>query len=161
MSLSTTYKNRRQAYQDIGRARIKEESPLYVAGCMLYWGEGHKDKNSVRLTNSDAALVVLFKKFLTTYFDVKDDDFVFSINCYTDLHPLEEIENYWFTTLGLSKNNLRKGQTNNVPKSSKKSKAGKCEWGTIVLMVHKTQIVQELYGAIQEYGSFENKDWLK
>src|SRR5690348_6552302 len=129
------FRTRREEFQNKGRERIKEGDPLYIAGCMLYWGEGSKDKNSVRFTNSDVAMVVLFKKFLKTSFDVKDKDFVLTINCYTDCHSIDEIKNYWFSNLKLDESNLRKCQVNNIPKSSKSSKTKKSEWGTVCLMV--------------------------
>lgn len=40
-------------------------NPLFLAGMMLYWGEGDKaTKNIVRLANSDPKLVKLFSMFL-------------------------------------------------------------------------------------------------
>src|SRR5208283_5079785 len=42
---SNTFKIRRKTYQDVGRFKAKglnKKSTLYIAGCMLYWGEGTK-----------------------------------------------------------------------------------------------------------------------
>jgi hypothetical protein len=160
LSRSNAFKNRRIEYQNKGRKRVYEEDPLYLAGCMLYWGEGAKNRNFVRLTNANPAMLILFKNFLKKFFEVKDEDFAFTINCYTDLHTLKEIESYWVKTLELSYDNLRKGQTNVLPKSSKNTKINKSEWGTVALLVYKTNVVQEIYGAIQQYASFENLSWL-
>jgi len=157
---SQTYRDRRSLYQDIGRKRVFLEDPLYLAGCMLYWGEGAKNKNQLKITNSNPAMIILFKEFLEKFFKIQKDDLKLTINCYTDIHSLEEIENYWLTKLSLLPCNLRKGQVNNFPKYSKNSKKGKLEWGTVALMINSTSIVQEIYGAIQSYASFENKDWL-
>jgi predicted nucleic acid-binding Zn ribbon protein len=154
------YKDLRINYQNNGRRRVWKENSLYLAGCMLYWGEGAKDKNSVRLTNSNQAMLLLFKKFLMAFFDIKKEEIVLTINCYTDLHTFSEIEEYWLSILNLERSNLRKSQINNLPKSSKNSKVSKSEWGTACLMVHKTNIVQEIFGAIQEYASFSNENWL-
>jgi hypothetical protein len=33
-------------------------------------------------------------------------------------------------------------------------------YGTCRLMVHSTQVVQHIYGAIQEYGGFDRPEWL-
>lgn len=162
LSRSETYRKRRKKYQNIGRLRVFTEDSLYIAGCMLYWGEGAKDKNCLRLTNSNPAMLILFKNFLEKYFEIKDDDLTITINCYTDIHSFEEIENYWLDKLNLSKKSLRKGQINNLPKSSKNLKKGKSEWGTAALKVKRsTHIVQEIYGAIQAYALFEDKGWLK
>ena len=45
LSHSNIFRIRRQQYQDIGRQRVKENDALYIAGCMLYWGEGSKSIN--------------------------------------------------------------------------------------------------------------------
>ncbi|MGZ4278739.1 MAG: helix-turn-helix domain-containing protein [Solirubrobacteraceae bacterium] len=39
--------------QACGREMARRPTRLHLAGCMLYWAEGSKDRNSVRLTNSD------------------------------------------------------------------------------------------------------------
>jgi hypothetical protein len=33
-------------------------------------------------------------------------------------------------------------------------------YGTCRLVVHRTRVVQSLYGSIQEYGRFERPEWL-
>ncbi|MGL1400181.1 hypothetical protein ACSTI4_24645, partial [Vibrio parahaemolyticus] len=76
--------------QSIGRKRVFEEDTLYLAGCMLYWGEGNKSKNSVTLANAEPAMLILFKKFLMKFFGVKNEDITITINCYTDYHSFDE-----------------------------------------------------------------------
>jgi transcriptional regulator with XRE-family HTH domain len=65
---------RRLGYQQAGRRRVAHPSGLYVAGCMLYWAEGDKKRNSVRLSNADPELVRLFVEFLRECFGVLNDD---------------------------------------------------------------------------------------
>lgn len=157
-----SFEDKRLQYQQIGQERIKLNAPLYIAGCMLYWGEGSKSINTVQLTNSDANLLLLFKKFLYTFWDVNDKNIVLSINCYTDLHSVEEIEEYWINKLSLSRSNLRKTMVNKLPISSKNKKKNKLEYGTARLTANKTEIVQEIYGAIQEFGgNFFYEHWVK
>jgi transposase-like protein len=43
----------RIAAQARGRERARQPMRLHLAGCMLYWAEGSKGRNSVTLTNSD------------------------------------------------------------------------------------------------------------
>ena len=71
---------RRSGYQLRGRERIRLAEPLYVAGCMLYWAEGDKTRNSVRLSNSDPDLIALFGRFLRECFGVPEESF--RVNCY-------------------------------------------------------------------------------
>lgn len=155
-----SFRDKRFEYQKRGIERIKIGEPLYVAGCMLYWGEGSKNINTVQLTNSNPNMLILFKKFLLMYWKLSNENITISINCYTDLHSVEEIEEYWISTLSLTRDNLRKTMINNLPKSSKNTKVNKLEYGTVRLTVNKTEIVQEIFGAIQEFGSFFKSEWI-
>jgi len=159
-SISNNFKNKRLEYQKRGAIRVHKEDNGYLAGCMLYWGEGSKSVNYVGFTNSDVNMMKMFKQFLETYFDVSSDRFSISVNYYTDLHPSDHIKQYWLDALNLEASNLKACQENNFPKSSKNLKSGKCEYGTCSLRVFDVKIVQEIYGAIQKYVGFENIKWL-
>lgn len=153
-----SWKNKRLASQEVGRQRINAAESLYVAGCMLYWGEGNKTGTSACLVNSDPNMLILFISFLKKYWKIDDKRLAVYINCYTDLASLEEIENYWINTLQINRDNLRKPTVNNLPKSSK-NKMKKSKFGTVRIQYSDTKIIQEILGAIQEYGSFTNESW--
>lgn len=153
------FRNRRLVSQAIGKERVYTEDPLYLAGCMLYWGEGNKSKNNVTLANAEPAMLILFKRFLINFFDVKIEDLTLRLNCYTDIHSFDEIKNYWLSKLELPETCLRKSTIDNRPISSK-NKMDHSEYGTCYLCVGNTKIVREIYGAIQEYADFTNLDWL-
>lgn len=156
---SNFFKNKRLATQQKGKDLVKKGDPLYIAGCMLYWGEGSKSVNLCQMTNSELPMLKLFKEFLVKYFKITDDMISLSINAYTDLRSQTEINTYWLEGLGLPFSCLRAATWNQFPKSSK-GKVRKSEYGTCSLRVNKTEIVQEIYGAIQEYAGFTNLDWL-
>jgi hypothetical protein len=156
---SNIFRIRRLAAQDVGKQRVYKEDALYIAGCMLYWGEGNKHKNVATLANAEPAMLILFKKFLMKFFGVKNEDITITINCYTDHHSFDEIKDYWLSKLKLPESCLRKSQVNNRPKTSK-GKMNHSEYGTCYLCVCDTKIVQEIYGAIQEYAGFTNSEWL-
>ncbi len=40
---------RRAAWQEEGRSRARAGDPLHLAGCMLYWAEGTKGRNAIKL----------------------------------------------------------------------------------------------------------------
>jgi hypothetical protein len=50
----------RAATEESGRVLARRADPLHVAGCMLYWAEGAKDRNQVRLSNADPELLRFF-----------------------------------------------------------------------------------------------------
>jgi hypothetical protein len=151
----------RLAYQDCGRRHAKRRDLLHVAGCMLYWAEGSKDRNSVQFVNSDLAMVRFFVRFLRANYDVADGAFRVDCNLFADhLERQRDIEQFWLDALGLPQACLRKSKVNVYSKYSEKKRQNRLPYGTVRVCVHRTEIVQNIYGAIQEYGGFERPEWL-
>ncbi len=151
---------KRLAYQQEGRDKAKQKDPLHIVGCMLYWAEGAKSRNSCTFSNSDKDMMILFKKFLKESLSVKDIDIKLIIHCYDDLYTKEQIENFWLENLNLEKSNLRKTQLNKKPSSRKfDGNRNKLPYGTAHIIVNNSKIVQHIFGAIQEYGAFTNTKW--
>jgi hypothetical protein len=128
---------------------------------MLYWAEGAKSRNTVKLTNSDPELVAAFARFLRVHFDVPAKQMRIHCNLFADhLERQRQIEDYWLGTLGLTRVSLQKSTVNTCSRYSQKKRANKLPYGTCALLVHSTEIVQTIYGSIQEYGGFERPEWL-
>ena len=157
---SEFYSKKRLEYQKRGRVRVLEEDALYISGCMLYWGEGSKNKNTIYFTNSDPNMMVFFMKFLRKKFDVQDEKISISINCFDDILGLSKIQKFWLEKLDLPKKCMKKCQVNHHSNYSKKKRKNKLKYGTCRIQVASVEIIQEIYGAIQEYGGFENEEWL-
>jgi hypothetical protein len=66
---------KRLAYQAEGRARARQGDALHMAGCLLYWAEGTKGRNTVCFVNSDLAMVRLFVGFLRQSLQVQPEQF--------------------------------------------------------------------------------------
>jgi hypothetical protein len=129
---------------------------------MLYWAEGDKARNSVRLANSDPALVRYFAAFLRAYFAVEDERFRVTCNLFADHEPRQrEIEQFWLETLSLSPASLCKSIVNRYSRYSQKKRKNKLPYGTCRVSVHNTEIVQTIYGSIQELGRFDRPEWLE
>jgi transcriptional regulator with XRE-family HTH domain len=151
----------RREYQDEGRRRVHERDASYAAGCMLYWAEGAKERNSLKIVNSDPALLNVFAAFLRRHFEVPSESMLIRCNLFADhLERQREIEAYWLATLQLPESSLRRSMVNVYSKYSLKKRTGKLLYGTCELRVHSTRIVQTIYGSIQEYGGFERAAWL-
>ena len=71
-----------------------------------------------------------------------------------------EIEQFWLDQLRLPRTQLRKTILNNYSKHSQKKRKNKLPYGTCKLVLNSTQVVQTIYGSIQEYGGFERPEWL-
>ena len=151
----------RRSYQVEGRRLARERGARYAAGCMLYWAEGAKRRNSLKLSNSDPELLALFAGFLESELGVPRESMRLACNLFADhLDRQREIEDYWLTRLELPRSSLRKSTVNVFSKYSKKTRIGRLPYGTAALVVHSTRIVQTIYGSIQEYGGFDRPEWL-
>ena len=150
----------RERWQSEGRWLARMDDGLLRAGCMLYWAEGSKRRGQAIFTNSDVAMMRLFLRFLREWFDPPVDRLTFSVNCFLGNGlSLAEIERYWLDELELPDSCLRKGSVNRPSPASKRTGRVLLH-GTGRLTCHSTEIVQTIYGAIQEYGGFTRPAWL-
>lgn len=128
---------------------------------MLYWAEGSKARNTVELSNSDPQLVLAFLQFLQRHFGVEPARTRIALNLFADhLERQREIEGFWLDVLDLPGTSLRKSQVNVYSKYSQKKRRNKLPYGTCKLVVCSTQVVQTIYGSIQELGGFDRPEWL-
>jgi hypothetical protein len=155
-------RRRRISFQQEGRELARVGDPLHVAGCMLYWAEGAKARNVLKICNSDGQMLRFFTVFLREILGVTRDRLRISINAYTNNGlSIEEIEAHWLRLLGLSRASLRKHQVNNYPTSTSGRKPNKLPFGVCTLSVSSsTRELQHIYGAIQEYAGFDEPRWL-
>ena len=148
----------RQKAQKIGREQAKTGSELHLMGCMLYWAEGAKSKpNYVHFANSDPEMLLLMMQFFRNELNVLEEQFKLQIHCYAqDDTKVEAIEQYWLNLLQLKRDCLYKTQRlqgserslNRLPK------------GIGAIRINSTELLMQILGAIQEYGDFDNPDWL-
>ena len=143
-----------------GRELARRPTRLHLAGCMLYWAEGSKDRNTVRLTNSDPDLLALFVRFLRECYAISPERIALSVNCHLNNGlELAEIEAWWLERLGLPVTSLRKSSVNRTSSASR-WRRNILVYGTVSVSVHSTAIVQSIYGAIQQYAGIERPEWV-
>jgi hypothetical protein len=149
----------RLAAQDSGRRLARAGDPLHVAGCMLFWAEGSKQRSAVTFTNADPEMLAFFLRFLRECYGVRDEQLRLSVNCHLGNGlTLEQIEAWWLARLRLPRGCLLKA-TVNRPSSASKRVRRPLLYGTARLVVHSTAVVQSIYGAIQEYAAFDRPEW--
>jgi transcriptional regulator with XRE-family HTH domain len=143
----------RALYQEKGKQECNIFN-LHLAGCILYWAEGAKNKNSIKFTNTDSAMILLFKRFLNESLDVLDEEI--TVYCRSHIlspYTLSEVELHWLQLLGLNVTHLRKGSVETrIPKAKKV----KYPYGICTIVVHNTALVQRIFGAIKQYGNIED-----
>ena len=155
------HRQRRLGYQEEGRSRARLGDSLHQAGCLLYWAEGSKNRNTVQFCNSDVRMLAFFRRFLVECLEVKPEDILVRLHVYlNDSKTLDEIEAYWLESLKLPATCLRGHSINPRPTSSSGKKRNKLPFGVCTLYVNNTRVVQHIYGAIQEYVGFNEDQWL-
>jgi hypothetical protein len=155
------YRARRRIFQDEGRAVARKGEPLHAAGCMLFWAEGSRHRNKVQFTNSDPAMVEFFMSFLRRYFPMPNEAVRVACNLFADHEERQrQIEDFWLATIGVPRSCMTQTMVNRYSPYSKRTRLNRLPYGTVRLTVHRTQVVQHIYGAIQEYGGFDRPKWL-
>lgn len=75
--------------------------PAFVAGVMLYWGEGDKAAlHRVSLTNTDPAMIKIFMIFLKNVCGIREEKIKAWLLLYPDLHE-QTCKEYWINEAGL------------------------------------------------------------
>ena len=151
----------RRAAQAEGGAAALLGDPMHVAGCMLFWAEGSRHRNAVHFTNSDPEMVAFFARFIRRFFAPPEERMRVWCNLHADHEERQlEIENFWLRTVELPRACLIKSTVNVHSAATLRKRTNMLPYGTCRLTVHSTSIVQHIYGAIQEYGGFERREWL-
>lgn len=157
---SKNYRDRRLKFQEDGRKKARESDSYYALGCALFWGEGTKKKDILKITNCDPSMLKFFVLFLQKYFEVKPEEISINIQYYLNGNlSLNDIEKYWCEVLELPFSSLRKhtlkGKYYNYDISNIKYPYGICS-----LSVFSTEKVMQIYGSIKEYIGDNSDRWL-
>jgi len=88
--------------------RTMHEAVLYGQGIGIYWGEGNKaNRNTIRVGNSDPALLKAFIYFLIKFFGIKKEDLRFHLHLFTDI-DIQEATSFWSKALRIQKKQFYK-----------------------------------------------------
>jgi hypothetical protein len=104
----------RKRREEIARIRVRalseipdlKRDPLWVAGTVLYWAEGAKTRNHLKLANADPRALRLFVRWIRTYLDPNAD---FSMQLH--LHEGNDeaaARSYWRNETGLTTANFHR-----------------------------------------------------
>src|SRR3989338_6387209 len=92
--------------KELGRL---DKRDLWCLGLGLYIGEGSKSNETIRLINSNPAVVKLAIRWFKEVCGLENKNITMAIHIYPDNKEKECIE-YWSNVTGLPKNNFRKTQ---------------------------------------------------
>ena len=97
----------KSTFSDIGQLGGRE---LWLAGIMLYWAEGEKQKETnvsvgIKFSNSDSKMLSFFIFWLKEYLKIVDDDIVLELYVHDNFKGTKDIfVEYWSNELGYPKN---------------------------------------------------------
>ncbi len=116
---------------------------LWLIGTALYWGEGHKEKDTnvsvgVIFTNSDALMIKLFLRWLLEICKVKREDLIFNIFIHRSHgNRLDEVLKYWAGITEFEENIFKIYFRNNRIKTERKN-TGKKYYGILRVKVRRS-----------------------
>ena len=134
---------------DILASLTIEEDHLKAMALGLYLTEGNtKNKNSVRFTNSNPALVKIFVKFLKVICGVENEKIKFSLIVYPDV-SINKAKKYWIEFLSVTAGQFMKTTVLENRNGSCKKHS---EYGTITVYVHNTKLLGIIKDWAKEYA---------
>ena len=110
---------------------------LWCVGTSLYWGEGCKTQNMVRLANSDPAVLVIIMKYFRITCAVPEHQFRGHIHTFAHCDE-KKAERYWSDVTGIPLKQFFK--TYKKQSSASKNKRHTLPMGTCQVYVHDTQL---------------------
>lgn len=144
-------KNYKQVYESQKKKlkNLKAQS-FFVAGLMLYLGEGDK-KNRARigLSNTDPRLILFFKKWLHQFLELSFKDMRAELHLYENMDIVKE-EKFWQDTLSFPKSQFYKVQIRKLKEGSF-SYSESFRHGTCSFYVNGVKKKEELMAAINVF----------
>lgn len=147
--------NKRKEFQKIGEGMADDS--LFVAGCMLYWGEGEKSSNFFAIANCDVNLLKFFLKFCKNCLKIKKEDIFFRIGTNLTRGQSQEMINFWTKELDLEISNFKGYQ---IDKRIRKSPtANKYPYGTCILSFkNSSKYLHIVYGGIKKIADINDEE---
>ncbi|MBU3933264.1 MAG: hypothetical protein KKH11_01160 [Candidatus Omnitrophica bacterium] len=79
---------------------IPEEEKLRIAGIMLYWAEGAKERATVDFANSDPQMIKIFLRFLREICGIAESRIRIYLYAFSDQN-IDELKSYWSKVTGV------------------------------------------------------------
>lgn len=143
----------RMSKTDLRRTEIIEQAkteavqlynnPLWCIGVSLYWGEGGKTQNMVRISNSDPAVITLMLRFFTEVCNAPIEKMRGHVHTFSHQH-VGKTEQYWSELSGIPLSQFFK--TYVKQSSASKKKRDTLPYGTFQLYVHDTDLFFRIKG---------------
>ncbi|OGE62719.1 hypothetical protein A2964_03025 [Candidatus Daviesbacteria bacterium RIFCSPLOWO2_01_FULL_40_27] len=140
-------KCRRDAAEEFARLKGNQ---LFIAGLMLYWGEGDKViKNGiVRLSNSDPAMIKVFHSFLNKVLRVSAEKIVIKLILYPDLEETVH-KKFWSKFLNIPLTQFRTSAVITGKHATRRLSYGVCS-----IEVYSRELKEKIFTWIKLYQEY-------
>lgn len=119
--------------QALKEAQTHIKNPLWCTAVSLYWGEGGKTQRTIRIANSDPAVIVIMTKFFREFCQVPLEKMRGHIHAFPDTNIQNAIK-YWSKISGIPKAQFFKTYVKNSAASKQNKKT--LPNGTFQVYVH-------------------------
>jgi hypothetical protein len=110
--------------------------PLWCIGVALYWGEGGKTQQTVRIANSDPAVIKTMMRFFREVCHIPETKFRAHVHTFSNANVMQA-ETYWSQVADIDKKRFYKTY---VKKSAaSKNKRNTLPYGTVQIYVHDSE----------------------
>lgn len=121
--------------------------PLFIAGLMLYWGEGDKvTKYFVRITNTDPLIIKIFANFLIHICGIEKSKISCGLLLYPDLIETD-CKKYWVEKSGIEGIKFHKSQIIHG-----KHKTNRLPYGVCMLAISSTYFKKKMLTWVRLFG---------
>ncbi|MDD2680415.1 MAG: hypothetical protein PHO03_06425 [Candidatus Omnitrophica bacterium] len=137
---------------------------LWIAGLMLYAGEGYKSARvsgqRVEIANSNPEILRIFMNFLTQICSVPKEKIRVRLMLYEDIDP-EKAKRFWSNELGVSSEQFCKPFIKESFKDTPYRHLRRSQYGTAHVNLYDTKVYKKIIGwikAIYEYNNLSFKE---
>lgn len=133
----------------VRQPKTVSEAIQYGLGVGLYWGEGTKaSKGSIKLGNTDPALMRTFVRFLLTFYGIDKKRLRFGLQIFGDMNTNAAVQ-YWMRALGISRKQFYP-KIIITPHRGIGNYRKKTEYGVLTVYFNNRKLRDILCSAIQE-----------
>ena len=126
------------------------ENIFFIAGLMIYLGEGNKkNKNRVNIANTDVETINFFLKWIVHFLDVSKKDIRIQLHLYEDM-KIEKEQDFWIKELGVPLKQFYKTQIRKLKKGSFSYKDS-FGHGTCSVYILNTHVKREIMMSIKAF----------
>ena len=119
-----------------------------MTACMLYWAEGYKVGHIVDFVNADAAMLIIFRRFLTEICGIDESRLRGHLYYYRDQDP-ETLTDHWSSLLSIPRSQFIKPYMNKAEGPG--PRGHRMPMGLVHITYCDKKLLRQILSWIEEY----------